>query len=118
MKDFEIPEDLSPEGKEAAKVILSFLEREGRLHSGGCRVFYSPQEWKDRGEEYGLESELIICHDGGDHAAVFNLDYECYKLYDAMFDELQSAGFFPEGCTCWYSAIYKVNDAFEKDDRK
>lgn len=104
--DLERPEGLSKDGNRAYDIIMTFLESRGMTDPGGCKTFYSPAEWKSRGEEYGRNSELVIVHDGGDVAAICNMDYGNYKLHDALQEALSTAGFYFEGCTCWYSAVY------------
>jgi hypothetical protein len=106
--DLAKPSHLSPEGEKAYRAFLAFLKAKGRTHTGGGRTFYSPEEWAERGEEYGTKSVLVIVHDGGDVAPVCNLDYEQYKLNDQMVEAMAEAGFFVEGCTCWYSAVYRA----------
>ena len=104
--DFAIPEGLSAKGREAAEAIIKFLEANGADDAGGCKVFYTPKEWADRDEEYGLKSELVVVHDGGDHAGAFNYSYEQYDLIDGLLETLEPLGLYAEQCTCWYSAIY------------
>lgn len=111
MNDFDIPEDLSPAGDEAARLILDIAKRlmrpdDGELYSGGCKAFYSPDAWKKRGERYGHNACLIVVHDGGDLAPLFNLDCECYSLWETMFQELLMEGFRAEQATSWYTCIY------------
>ena len=78
--DWPIPVDLSDQGRVAAQAVLDFLtEKDITYHGGGGR-FYSPQEWRERGEIYGTGSLLVITHDGGAHSAAFNPDYEDYAL--------------------------------------
>ena len=81
----------------------------GREPDGcGCVTFYTPKQWAERGEEYGLKSDLIIVHDGGDFAPLLNLDYECYKLVDQFDKELRAAlgdQILLEPCTCWYTSL-------------
>ncbi len=74
-------------------------------HTGGCQTFYSPEQWKARGEQYGVESKLILVHDGGDFAPLLNLDYGEYTRFDA-FAKLLGDDLLIEQCTCWYSAVY------------
>lgn len=107
--DLACPEGLGDLGKRARAAIVVWLKANDLDHTGGCRAFYSPAEWKARGEEYGITSELVIVHDGGDLAPVFNIDYEMYELQDRMdIEVLRPLGLFAEPCTCWYTAIYKV----------
>ena len=41
-----IPPDLEPRAREIAEAIAAFLEERKATYTGGCRPFYSPQEWK------------------------------------------------------------------------
>ena len=89
--------------KECAEAVLgSKLENDGF-----SQTFYTKEEWADRGESYGRQAELIVTHDGGDYAPLFNLDYGEYDLFDAMADALRAHGYWAEQCTSWYTAIYK-----------
>ena len=106
--DLKMPEGLSTLGQEAHAKIMEFLEARDMLYTCGGQAFYSPSEWKKRGEQYGLKSEMIIVHDGGDLAACCNLDYECYKLNEQFIEKLAEAGVYIEQCTSWYSAVYKI----------
>lgn len=104
--DFELPE-----GKDEAliaSVIVKTIEEwtKDKAYGGGCRAFYTAEEWRARGEKYGRDAALIVCHDGGDAAPFFNLDYGSYKAFDAMEKALEKVGYYAEGCTCWYTAIY------------
>ena len=103
----EIPDGLTKVGNAAAKKILEVAKKYGD-NSGGCKTFYSPGEWRDRGEQYGRDSELIIVHDGGDFSYYFNMDKCAYDLYENMCDELTTIGVYAEQCTSWYTAIYKI----------
>lgn len=105
-KDFNIPAGLSKDGYEAAKVVRKVLGEQAS--GGGCRAFYTPEEWRQRGEKYGLGAELIVVHDGGDAAPYFNLDYMMYELHDKMQNELEKVGLYAEACTSWYTAVYPV----------
>ncbi len=111
-KDFQIPEGLSARGEQAAHLVRGIAASiynktdADDLDLGGCRAFYTPKEWKERGEPYGKGACLIICHDGGDLAPVFNLDYESYMTYDTMFGRLLAEGFLAEQMYGWCTAIY------------
>ena len=105
---------LSSKQKKLANVILAAAagwscEVGGRaLTGGGCRAFYTPKEWENREELYGLTSELIVCHDGGDLSCYFNYDYSCYEHVDKMNAALERFGYYAEQCTSWYTAIYPL----------
>lgn len=90
---------------EAAEEVL------GRpVDTGGCTPFYTVEEWRSRGEEYGCRSMLIVCHDGGDLAPLINYDYEAYDLVEDFNDALREIGVWLEPCTCWYAAVYPVKE--------
>lgn len=103
-----IPGRLSQEGRAAAEAIVAFLRERGLTDHGGGGKFYTPQEWEDRGEQFGLGSLLVVTHDGGDHAAAFNWDYEDYDLVEDLRLALKTVGVYVEQCTSWYSAVYPI----------
>jgi hypothetical protein len=106
--DWAIPSGLSERGKKAAAAIVAFLkERDMSDPCGGGR-FYTPDEWDERDEQYGLGSLLIITHDGGEHAPAFNWDYEAYDLMEDLRQELLKIDVYVEQCTSWFSAIYPI----------
>ena len=72
-EEFAIPKGLSKIGLKVAKAIRSYAKKRN-LRSYGNTTFYSTQQWKDRKEDWGTESELVIVHDGGDMARFFNYD--------------------------------------------
>ena len=106
-KNFALPDGVSALGKKAHEAIMAVLQKYDCARSGGCKVFYSPKEWKARGEQYGLKSQLIVVYDGGDHRRFFNMDEEEYKLWDEMHDALGKVGVYAEECTGWYAAVYE-----------
>ncbi len=103
--DFAI-DHLTTRQQSIARAVLRCLP-EGAT-GGGCRAFYSPAEWRERGEEYGRDSLLILVHDGGDLATMCSLDYGCYQAQARLVAELRKRGLFVEQCTTWYSAVYRA----------
>lgn len=101
-------ESLNRTQKKIAEVILKVVrETWPDACGGGCRAFYSPREWRQRGEEYGTDSLLVVVHDGGDMAYFF--DWMCESvLREKMDAALREVGYYAEQCTCWYSAIYEA----------
>ena len=106
-----------PGSREAAKIARIILGQMAKYtmpgeptYTGGCRTFYTSAEWRARGEDYGRESLLIVCHDGGDVAEFFSYDaaYDAgsYDMLERMDEALRAAGYRAEQCTRWYSAIY------------
>lgn len=108
MEGIKIPSNLSNRGQLAAETIVAVLKSHDMTYTGGCRTFYTPEEWKKRGEKYGHDAVLIVVHDGGDVASFFNMDYEQYALTVAMQNALGKFKLFAEPCTSWYTAIYEV----------
>lgn len=78
-------------------------------YTGGCRTYYSPEEWRGRNEQYGTDSVLIVCHDGGDFASMFNHAYENFDLMEQGRQALAAIGYFAEQCTSWYTAVYAID---------
>jgi hypothetical protein len=106
-KDFST-EGLTAEQSKIANIIIGIAEKGyPEASGGGCKAFYTPKEWKARGEDYGTESKLVIVHDGGDLAPYFNSDYMRYEMGEEMQKALLAKGYYFEQCTCWYSAVYK-----------
>ena len=105
--DLAEPANLSVEGKKAYNAIMAFLNKREMTFTGGCKAFYSPQEWQERGEQYGEGAELIVVHDGGDLSYIFNLDHGFYDLSEAMDKVIEKSGNYAEAMTCWATAIYK-----------
>lgn len=103
-------EHLTGEGKKIADAIVKWMtDRNGRTpYGGGCRAFYSAKEWKERGEAYGTNGALILCHDGGD--LYYHCDYDagCWPMVQEFHKFLESKGYYVECCTSWYSAVYKL----------
>jgi hypothetical protein len=105
--------------------LATYIEQEltsmlgGKPSDGGCRTFYSPEEWRERGESYGRDSVLIVVHDGGDYAHAFNFDYGNWELRDQINAALAEAGYYAESCTSWYTAIYpsEVEGKFKQSER-
>jgi hypothetical protein len=101
----------SPVQKRLQKLILSVVSQSFTdFSTGGCTPFYSPVEWKAKGEEYGLNSRLIVVYDGGDLRHFFSYQSEATSLVQRMSEALNEAGYWAEPCTVWYSAIYKLKD--------
>ena len=104
--DLDLPTGLSAKGRAAARIIRALLRERQTTYTGGCRAFYSPAEWQARGEQYGTDALLILCHDGGDLAAYCNPAYEDRDAMRALREALSHIGLFAEQQTGWYTAIY------------
>ena len=93
----------------AERIISHATERLGETpYTGGCRAFYTAQEWAARGERYGTRAELVVVHDGGDLALFFNPDRGGWESTEAMNTALMQMGYYAEPCTGWYTAIYRA----------
>lgn len=100
-KDWNTPKDLSTLGLAAVSVFKTIANKKDMTYTGS-KVFYSPQEWADRGESYGLKSELIIQYDGSTDIRYLT------ELCDDVTEGLLEHGLYVECCTGWYSAVYKM----------
>jgi hypothetical protein len=115
VEGIEIPKGLTREGRKAAHTIVKLLKERGMTNTGGCRTFYTPQEWRDRGERYGRDALLVVVYDGGEVGPFFDLG-ACYRTgaasdyepYEAMRQRLTSVGVWSECATHWYSAVYAL----------
>jgi len=105
------PEKLSEDGKLVHKTIMDVIRKHRCIDDpGGCKTFYSPTDWKARGEDYGHESELIVVYDGGDIGAYFDGSRcgELADLVDEMTAALEAVGYYYEPATCWYGCVYPL----------
>ena len=99
------PEGLSALGSAAYDEAMK-LVREHGLDPCGCKTFYSPQEWRARGERYGLlHSHLIIVYDGGDIGSIAQLSG---RHNQAFIDALSRHGLYVEEGTGWYACIHNI----------
>jgi hypothetical protein len=108
--DHTIPDDLCPVGRKAAEALVAAVAKfNGRPpYTGGCRAFYSPQAWAERGERTPpRETVLVVVYDGGDFAPMFNLDYEQYRCFEAGERALRGAGCWAEAHNHWHTYIYR-----------
>lgn len=107
---------LTQEQQSLSEVVSDTITRfnDRKADGCGCTPFASPEDWRKRGELYGLDSVLIVIHDGGDYAKFFNSNYCCFNAIDAMNKALSDVGYWFEECTSWYSAIYKKPDNGEQ----
>jgi uncharacterized protein (TIGR02996 family) len=104
--DLAVPTGLSPSGDRAATEILDFLAGEETSYTGGCQTFYSPAEWREREEDFGTDSHLIVCHDGGCLSDVLGT-WGDDEAGERLRQRLHAHGLFVEQCTEWYSAVYR-----------
>ena len=110
--DWAIPQDLTEIANEAAQIIRRFCKSHDL--QAGQRVFYSPDEWAARGEEYGTNSLLIVIHEASEAGIALSMDgaYEMnrgnYDLYEALRKELEKKHVYLEQATRWYSCLYLI----------
>lgn len=90
--DLAMPSDLSPEGQKAWRIVMERLVHHGLTFTGGCRTFYSPKEWRERRETYGIESELIVVYDGGEVGFLFEYDRDMACGYRHIEDLIAALG--------------------------
>lgn len=108
---------LSGLAKTVAEAIYQFLVAETKrermddepdsLPYAGCRAFWSPEEWLEKGEEYGRNAVLVLCHDGSDLGRYCSYDKCDYAAIERLSAHLAPLGCYVEQCTSWYSAVHK-----------
>jgi len=101
-----MPDGLSDKGQEAWRTIVDLLQAKDATFTGGCRAFYSPKEWAERGEKRGADSLLIVVYDGGEVGRFFSYSKGCYSLIEEMSNALEKIDCWAESCTNCYTAIY------------
>lgn len=110
--DWEIPTGLSAAGRKAAFAIRNFAKEKSLFYTGGVRVFYTPEEWRSRGEAYGTSSELVVVYESADIRYAASLkgadEHGSYKLNDALCHRLQQIDVYLEEGTTWFGSIYKA----------
>lgn len=105
-RDHEMPKGLCGFGITAVDIIRGTLRAEDALFTGGCKPFYSPDEWRDRDEWATVGGEpknvvLIVCHDGGDMSLYGGRP----NLWATLRRELHNAGYFVARGTGWWSYV-------------
>ncbi len=107
--------ELSQGTKNAAlliQTVYDFIREEGIYDSNDDSPgFYDTDEWKERGEIYGLSSELIMTYDGSIMYYIMNPGYSsnpkwAFGAFERFADKLAKIGFWIEPCTGWYAAFY------------
>lgn len=101
------PDGLNTHGALAASIIRDFLIDKGLADNCGGK-FYSPAQWRERGEQWGRESLLVIVHDGDPASTVFNWDAspDGYALREELQEQLDSIGVYFEAATGWYTTVH------------
>lgn len=80
-------------------------------YMGGERgaTFYTPEEWKTRGEEYcNRNAALVVAYNGGDAGQYFNYDYCRYAALEGLNKALNAVGYFFEDATGRYGGVYAL----------
>lgn len=104
---------LTGRARKAADAIVGFLRdhRGGPPSGGGCRAFYSAEEWRERGERYCCDAVLVLVFDGGDLAPCLNRAYEDSDAVEAFQTFLDGLGYYAELGEHWYAGLYPTRGA-------
>lgn len=89
--------------KPLMKELQAYLEKNELV---GDAFFCSPKVWRERGEEYGTTSDLLLVYDGSYLYDILNM-YDGDIFYESIWNICQKHDYFFELCTSWYCAFYK-----------
>jgi hypothetical protein len=107
--DFAIPYNLCSQGRSAAQAILGMLTEDNECWSGGCRAFFSPQEWRNKGHELIDRTVLVVLHDGGIMSEYFDPVYGGQR-YERQLQYLRENSFFAEHISHFYAEILPIGN--------
>ena len=106
---WDVPTGLTRESRAIAYAIRKVAEQ-NQWNSGGQKVFWSPAEWREKGERWNSDI-LNLLFEGGDHAPSFSLDYSYnrngYSDYELMLELLKEHGVYSEQYFSWAGGIFK-----------
>ena len=85
--------------KPLMKELQAYLEKNELV---GDAFFCSPNVWKERGEDYGTTSDLVLVY-----GRSYLYDVVNGYHYEDIWNICQKHGYVFEPCTSWYGAFYK-----------
>jgi hypothetical protein len=100
-----IPKGLSRKGRNAAYAILRVMKAHGLCNTGGCRAFYTPKEWEEKGNS-PTKSHLVVVFDGGDLYEIMSYNSDCPSWKDEVDQALGALGVYAEAFNSWSCAVY------------
>lgn len=107
--ELAIPQDVPVEVQDFCRDLRNSMRALGEEWCGGCKAFYSPDEWaRVNGSPVSRSTLLVIIHDGGNMAPRFNLDYEQYALYSSIDPMLRTRGLWRDHMSSVESRIYRL----------
>ena len=110
LDDLKIPAGVRGPAREFAKKLLNYAAALEFNYTGGCKLFYSGAEWRERGEAWGNNAVMVICHDGGDFWEILNYDSNFnarkYTGVNAVSKIADECGVWTEALTGWATAVY------------
>ncbi len=101
-----VPKGLSRKGRSAALAMVRVLAENG--HTTEERSFYTPREWRERGETSGEGAALIVVHDGGDLYNYLSYMSEVPAWQEKLREALVKVGVYAESINNWSTAIYEL----------
>ena len=102
--DFAIPENISPEGRQAIEAIMGFRKPNESAHQ---RSFWTPAEWQARdSSELPDNTVLVVLHEGSCLSKFFYpRDNDPYRT-EEMDAALAAIGLTACPVTHWFTAIH------------
>lgn len=85
----------------------------------GDTTFFTPNEWRARGGQYGTDSQLVLVFEGGLYE-LLNGYSRRVELYDEFDRFVQAFGYFFEMGNAWNLGFYPLDDATQagSDNRR
>ncbi len=76
---------------------------------GGCKAFYTPEQWEARGEDHDeAGAVLVLVHDGGDLGPYCNPAYEDERAFKRLGTVLASLGYRLGDGHGWWVPVYPI----------
>jgi hypothetical protein len=113
--EFRTRDDLACPGRVrlaflAYEAIATVLTRYKATYTGGCRAFFTPDEWTALGNRAAPGALLVVVYDGGSLPDFFRLGVNA-RRHNAMSRALAAAGVYAEEVNGCHSTIYPIAPA-------
>lgn len=109
--DVSMPPALTPNGVLAHEIIMRFIEAEDLAFTGGCKIFYSPDEWRDGEGDITDDAVLVVVYDGAAVRRLFRLEGGDNELVYRFYEEMLARGLYVEEYTSCCAVVCKLSSS-------